>query len=52
MTFLVGADGVVHEKDLGQNTADLAKAMAAYNPDSSWRHSEDQQEKAAARQKP
>jgi hypothetical protein len=52
MTFVVGADGVVHEKDLGQNTAALAKALVAYNPDSSWRHSEDEQEKAAARQKP
>jgi hypothetical protein len=52
MTFMVGADGVVHEKDLGQNTAVLAKAMVAYNPDSSWRHSEDEQEQAAARQKP
>ena len=52
MTFLVSADGVVHEKDLGQNTAVLAKAMVAYNPDSSWRHSEDEQEQAAARQKP
>jgi hypothetical protein len=52
MTFIVGADGVVHEKDLGQNTAELAKGMVAFNPDSSWRHSEDEQEKAAARQKP
>jgi hypothetical protein len=50
MTFVVGADGVVHEKDLGHNTAVLARAIKAYNPDSSWRHSEDEQEKAAARQ--
>ncbi|MEJ0008301.1 MAG: DUF2950 domain-containing protein [Steroidobacteraceae bacterium] len=50
MTFLVGKDGVVHEKDLGRNTEDLARAMKAYNPDSSWRHSEDAQEKAAALQ--
>jgi hypothetical protein len=52
MTFIVGADGVVHEKDLGQDTAMLAKAMVAYNPDSSWRHSEDEQEKTAARREP
>ncbi len=51
MTFVVGQDGVVHEKDLGRNTAVLARAMKAYDPDSSWRHSEDEQEKAAARQK-
>jgi Protein of unknown function (DUF2950) len=50
MTFTVGADGVVHEKDLGRDTAMLAKSMVAYNPDSSWRHSEDEQEKVAARQ--
>ncbi len=36
MTFLVDQDGIVYEKDLGPNTADLAKAMTAYNPDSSW----------------
>ncbi len=35
MTFIVGADGVVHEKDLGPNTAVLAKAMVAFNPGSS-----------------
>jgi hypothetical protein len=52
MTFLVSADGVVHEKDLGPNTAMLAKAMAVYNPDSTWRHSEDEQEKTAARREP
>ncbi len=50
MTFVVGEDGVVHEKDLGRNTTVLARAMKAYDPDSSWRHSEDEQEKAAARQ--
>ena len=36
MTFLVGADGVVYEKDLGPRTAELAKAMAEYDPDRSW----------------
>ena len=50
MTFVVGGDGVVHEKDLGRNTEVLAGSMKAYDPDSSWRHSEDEQEKAAARQ--
>jgi Protein of unknown function (DUF2950) len=50
MTFVVGEDGVVHEKDLGRNTTLLARAMKAYDPDSSWRHSEDEQEQAAARQ--
>jgi hypothetical protein len=48
MTFLVGQDGVVYEKDLGKNTAAIAKGMKEYNPDSSWSKSEDAQEKAAA----
>jgi hypothetical protein len=37
MTFIVGQDGVVYEKDLGPKTAALAKAITKYDPDSSWR---------------
>jgi Protein of unknown function (DUF2950) len=37
MTFLIGKDGVVYEKNLGANTADLVKAMTTYNPDSTWK---------------
>jgi hypothetical protein len=37
MTFIVGADAIVHEKDLGPNTAAVASAMTAYNPDPSWK---------------
>ncbi len=36
MTFLVNQSGVVFQKDLGPQTADAAKAMAAYEPDASW----------------
>lgn len=36
MTFLVGADGVVYEKDLGPRTVELAKGIAEYDPDRSW----------------
>jgi hypothetical protein len=36
MTFLVNHEGVVHEKDLGPNTAAIASGMTAYNPDSTW----------------
>jgi len=36
MTFIVGRDGVVYEKNLGANTSALARGMTAYNPDSSW----------------
>jgi len=37
MTFLVGPDGTVYEKNLGPKTADLAKAITAYNPDKTWK---------------
>ena len=48
MTFLVGTNGVVYRKDLGPNTATIAKAMKSYNPDSTWTKDEDQQEETAA----
>jgi hypothetical protein len=48
MSFIVDQDGVVYEKDLGENTAVIAKAMKAYDPDPGWNRSEDAQEKAAA----
>lgn len=37
MTFLINQEGVVYQKDLGTKTADLAKAMKAYNPDKTWK---------------
>lgn len=37
MTFIVGQDGVVSEKDLGLKTDEAARNMTSYNPDSSWR---------------
>jgi hypothetical protein len=36
MTFIVGKDGVVYEKDLGENSADAAATIAAYNPGEGW----------------
>jgi hypothetical protein len=36
MTFIVGRDGVVYQKDLGPDTQRIAKAMTRYNPDPSW----------------
>jgi len=41
MTFIVDEDRVVYQKDLGKKTDVLAKAMRGYNPDSSWRKTED-----------
>jgi Protein of unknown function (DUF2950) len=37
MTFIVNQDGVVYEKDLGARTAEIAKALTAYNRDATWR---------------
>jgi len=37
MTFIINQDGIVYQKDLGENTADVAKAMTEYNPDKSWK---------------
>lgn len=35
-TFIVSQAGAVYEKDLGPMTAQIAKAMKSYNPDSTW----------------
>ena len=35
-TFVVNHYGLVHEKDLGRDTAKLAAALTEYNPDRSW----------------
>jgi hypothetical protein len=36
MTFIVDQDGVVYQKDLGNDTDKIAGAMTEYNPDSTW----------------
>jgi hypothetical protein len=36
MTFIVGSDGIVRQKDLGPNTDSVARGLTAYNPDASW----------------
>ena len=36
MTFIVGPDGDVYQKDLGPETARIAGAMTAFNPDLTW----------------
>jgi hypothetical protein len=40
MTFIVGKNGIVYQKDLGENTAALAAAIDEYNPDKSWKKAE------------
>ena len=36
MTFVVGEDGVVYQKDLGKNTDRKAARLTEYDPDASW----------------
>jgi hypothetical protein len=36
MTFLVNANGIIYQKDLGEKTGELASAMNQYNPDTTW----------------
>jgi len=37
MTFIVNHEGVVYQKDLGENTAESAQAITLYNPDETWK---------------
>jgi Protein of unknown function (DUF2950) len=41
MTFMVGPDGVVYEKDLGADTLKTFQSMDKYNPDKTWKVTED-----------
>ena len=41
MTFIVGPDGVVYEKDLGPDTLKTFQSMDKYNPDKTWKVTED-----------
>jgi hypothetical protein len=41
MTFVINQRDIVYQKDLGPETADLAKAIAAFDPDSSWEPTRD-----------
>jgi hypothetical protein len=42
MTFIVGPDGVVYEKDLGPDTLKTFQSMDKYNPDKTWKVTEDE----------
>lgn len=47
VTFMVGEDGVVYEKDLGKKTDALAKSMKECKLDASWQKAELEQETAS-----
>ncbi|WP_353064479.1 DUF2950 domain-containing protein [Tunturibacter psychrotolerans] len=36
MTFIINQDGVLLQKDLGKNTAEIASSMNEFDPDSDW----------------
>jgi Protein of unknown function (DUF2950) len=35
-SFLVGEDGTLQQKDLGESTAEVAAAITEYNPADGW----------------
>ena len=35
-TFMVSHDGVVYQKDLGPDTADIASTVEVFDPDTTW----------------
>jgi hypothetical protein len=37
MTFIVGKDGIVYQKDLGEKTAEIAESMTEYDPGAGWK---------------
>jgi hypothetical protein len=40
-TFIVSYEGVVYEKDLGPDTLNVFKSMELYNPDKTWKRTDD-----------
>jgi len=48
MTFMICPNGVVYRKDLGPNTEKIARSIKSFNPDSSWKKDEDQQQQQSA----
>jgi hypothetical protein len=47
MTFIVGSDGDVYEKELGESTSVVAKGMKTYDPGAGWYKIEETSEEAA-----
>jgi len=40
-TFIVSYEGIVYEKDLGPNTLEMFKNMELYDPDKTWKRTDD-----------
>ena len=41
-TFIVSHDGIVYQKDLGPDSLSIAKQIERYNPDKTWRRTDDE----------
>ena len=41
-TFMVGYEGIVYQKDLGPDTLTIFKTVERYNPDKTWRPTQDE----------
>jgi len=41
-TFIVSHDGIVYQKDLGANTLSIFKSLERFNPDKTWRPTNDE----------
>ena len=41
-SFMVSHDGIVYQKDLGPDTLKIAKGIERYNPDKTWRRTDDE----------
>ena len=52
MTFIVNQDGIVYQKDLGNKTEALGKAVQEYNPDSSWGKAEEELAQTSSGRRP
>jgi hypothetical protein len=50
MTFIIGNDGVVYQKDLGKKVEVLAKEMKQFDPESHWEKTTLQQEQSGETQ--
>jgi hypothetical protein len=48
MTFVTNYTGDVYQKDLGDDTDKIARAMTEYTPDSSWKKQESQEQEQEA----
>jgi hypothetical protein len=43
MTFMVSYDGVVYQKDLGPDSVSIVNKMERYNPDKTWKRTNDEE---------